>query len=751
MMFRHRYLGVLAGLLVWLLIGLHATGHLHLALIDRLDALIYDSSLRLTADGRRDERVVIVDIDERSLEEVGRWPWGRNKLAELVERIFADQHALLLAFDVLLTERESSAETKALDQLASSRLGQSLAFKSAFSELRSSLDGDARLARAIAKYPVVLAFHLTGVPGQSKGMLPPAVLVEDRSGSLEGVRSWPGYSASLQAFQQGAIGAGHINGVPDFDGVVRRVPLVVKAAGRYQEALSLAVARILAGGGRLEAESSESGESGEGGEVGLGAGGPVLEALRFASPAGPVRIPVDEQAQALVPYRGPSGAYTYVSAADVLAGRLPPGVLANRVVLLGTTAPGLVDLRVSPFEASHPGVEVHASLISGMLDGRVRGVPHYLAGAQLALICLVGLVMTFLARERSPRFVTLLAAGLAAGLAALYCYAWGDGLVFPIGAAISLLILLYAWNMGLGYFVEAYNRNAMARLFGQYVPPELVSEMSRDPDRYDMGGRSAELSILFADIRGFTALSEGMAAAELAAMMNAFFTAMAAIVREQRGTLDKYLGDAVMAFWGAPVSDARHATHSVMAALAMQQSVWELNRSFPTHGWPPLEIGIGVNSGLVTVGDMGSRDRRSYTVLGDAVNLAARLEKLTAYYGVGVLIGEATCAALVGVACREVDRVRVKGRSGAVTLYEPLGLEGDKRYASGAELTCWGEFLQLYRAREWDRAEPLLRQLIATAPEDGLYRRYLERVLDFRAEPPTPDWDGVWRFEREAG
>jgi adenylate cyclase len=741
---KRQSLRTLLGILVWAVLFGHSAGYYSIGLIDRMDAVAYDATLRLTAPGGIDDRVVIVDIDERSLEEVGRWPWRRDRLAELIDRIFDRHGALLLGLDVILAEPDESSGLAVLEGLAAGPLHADSGFQAALAAIRPRLDFDQRLADAIARHPVVLAYHLNGQgnahEGPARDAMPRSVLPADALGAAAALLpEWAGYKSSLPVFQQAALGAGHINGMPDFDGVVRRVPLLVKVAGQYQEALGLAMVRVLAANAAVRPLFS-SGTSAR----------TDLEGLILETPKGALRIPVDAEARALIPYRGAAGSFNYVSAADVLADRLLEGALRKRIVLLGTTAPGLVDLRVVPVGSAFPGVEIHANLVSGILGGRLKAMPGYVAGLQLVLLALIGLTMMALLPGRSPRRISQVTALLVASMVGLGVWMWHSlDIVLPLAAPLVLVALLYALNMIFGYFLEVHNRRSMARLFGQYVPPELVREMSRDPDRYGMEGRNAELSVLFADIRGFTALSEGMPPQELARMTNEFFSAMAAVVREHRGTLDKYLGDAVMAFWGAPVADAQHANHAVAAGLAMQARLAAINEIFPQRGWPRLAIGIGINTGDMTVGDMGSSDRRAYTVLGDPVNLAARLVDLTAYYGAAIVIGEATRRALDGVVCRELDRVTVQGRAGAVTLYEPLGPPAAIDPALEAELARWRDVLAWYRARQWEAAEEALRHLADRTPR-RLYGLYLERIARIRAESVLEDWDGVWHFGRRA-
>jgi adenylate cyclase len=317
--------------------------------------------------------------------------------------------------------------------------------------------------------------------------------------------------------------------------------------------------------------------------------------------------------------------------------------------------------------------------------------------------------------------------------------------VLPLAASVMLIATIYTMNMAYGYFVESRARRQLAGRFGEYVPPELVDRMARDPGKYDMEPKSAELTILFCDVRGFTGISESLKPDELREYINEYLTEMSIIIRSRyRGTLDKYIGDAIMAFWGAPVEDAEHARNAVLAALEMQKQCAPLNQRLAARGWPALQIGVGVNSGTVRVGDMGSRIRRAYTAMGDAVNVASRLEGRTKIYGVGILVGEATRARVKDVVFREIDRIKVKGKDEAITIYEPLGLEGD-----GGELQLWEAAVRAYRARAWDEAEVKLRDLQRMNGACELYRVYAQRVSEKRRSSPPPDWDGVSVFDEK--
>ena len=319
----------------------------------------------------------------------------------------------------------------------------------------------------------------------------------------------------------------------------------------------------------------------------------------------------------------------------------------------------------------------------------------------------------------------------------------------PIASATLAILMIYVFNAAWGFFWESNAKRQFTALFGQYVPPELVDEMAKNPEEYSMEGRNADMSVLFSDVRNFTTISEGLPPRELSALMNEYLGAMTLIIQKHRGTLDKYIGDAIMAFWGAPVANPLHAREAVMTALEMQRRLRSLGETFAAKGWPVLKIGIGINSGTMTVGDMGSSVRKSYTVMGDAVNLGARLEGITKEYGVGIAVGEKTRDACPDIVFRELDKVRVKGKASAVSIYEPLGTTESVTPERMEELANWSQALTRYREQSWAAAETILRDLQRKAPDDMLYRVYLERIAHLRELPPgNSEWDeGVTTFQ----
>ncbi|AXL50486.1 hypothetical protein DSC91_002722 [Paraburkholderia caffeinilytica] len=729
-----RWIASLAVLAV--LLG-HAAGFYRLLPVDVLDNLIYDARLRLTMPRTPDDRIVIVDIDERSLAEVGRWPWGRDRMAMLVDRLFG-AGASVVGFDIVMAEPDRSSGLASLEQLAAGGMRGDARYRAVLDGLRGQLDFDGRFAAALGGRPVVLGYYMSG-RGDAHGALPSPVLsAAVFAGHQGGVREAQGYAGNLPVFQQASTSAGFFNPVVDFDGNVRRVPLLIRHGDKVYESLSLAIVRLVLGEPVLVPDFGERGDKGD----------DPLDTLVLKTPRRTVRIPVDEHGAALVPYRGRDHSFPYVSAADVLTGKVPADLLAHRIVLVGTTAPGLLDMRSTPVGSVYPGVEIHANLVSGMLDGTLRHEPAYASAIQLVAMLVIGLLMIFGLPWQAPLRATAATIALlalaTAGDFALWTYGGG---VLPFAASILLIATLFVLNMSLGFFLESRHRRQFANLFGQYVPPELVEEMSREPGRYSMDGRRAELTVLFCDVRGFTTIAETLEPEDLARWMNEYLGAMTAVIRAQRGTLDKYIGDAIMAFWGAPVADPNHAQHAVLGALRMREALTLLNTALAQRGKPAIRVGIGINTGPMTVGDMGSDVRRAYTVMGDSVNLGARLEGISRHYGVDVVVGESTREQTEGIVYRELDRVRVKGKREAVAIYEPIA-EADRLPAVLAwELGQWDEALRYYRSGDWDAAEALLRPLVGAAPGSGLYALYLERIATARERACIEAWDGIHDFD----
>jgi adenylate cyclase len=650
---------------------LHALGVLHLGVLQRLDEIIYDMRLRITLPATHDDRVVVIDIDERSLAEVGRWPWPRDRVAQLVDTLFDQQGVTLLGFDTVFAEPDHSTGLSQLQRLAQGTLADPSGFAEGLQRLAPQLDHDARLARSLQGRPVVLGYYFTSDRGgRTSGVLPAPVLQpEDLKGRRPLATSWNGYGANIAPLANAAPRAGFFNAMADRDGVVRSLPLLAEHQGRYYESLALALFRQLVGSPRVE--------PGFASERMLSPAYKALASVRLVQGTTTLNIPVDGRAAVLVPYRGAGGpqggSFTYVSAVDVLRGQLPPGQLQGKIVLVGTTAPGLQDLRVTPVGGAYPGVETHANVISGLLDGRLAVRPDYAPGYELVMLVSSGLVLALGLPLLTAGWAVLLSLGVMAVLAGLNAGLYlGYGLVLPLASSLVMAALAYALNMSYGYFVESRAKRELALRFGTYVPPELVDKMLSQLDSYTMGAVTRDMTVMFCDIKGFTTLSEHMAPVQVQTLLNTVFSRLTQVIHAHGGTIDKYMGDCVMAFWGAPLEMPDHAHRAVSAALAMLKELGRVNAELRQQGLPAVGVGVGLSTGLMCVGDMGSDVRRSYTVVGDAVNLGARLEALSRVYDVDVVASEATRAAAPGFVWQAVDRLHLKGRAAAVTVFTPL-------------------------------------------------------------------------------
>jgi len=731
-----RFLGQLTLSLAFLLILLgHAGGLYNLYFIEKLDAALYDLKVRLFRPQGVDERIVIVDIDEKSLREVGRWPWPRAQTAKLTENLFGQYGVAAVGFDIVFAEPDQSSGLPVLQGLAHGALAGEPGFARLLERIRPGLDYDARLAHALGTGPAVLGYYFNFGDGAGQiGVLPPADMACDRL-RMAGVQALQatGHGANLAMLQASAAHAGFFNIQPDFDGVIRRQPMLIDYRGQCRAALPIELVRAGLGLGPIEVTMPS------------GAAAPVALSLDGMA------VPLDANAMALVPYRA-TPAFRYISATDVIHGRVPAAELEGRLVLVGATAPGIMDLRVVPGSKAFPGVEIHANMISGILDGTLKWESPWTRGWNLIAIASFGLLLAAWLPFAAPLGAAAAVIGLLGLVVGVDLYAWLMlNLSLPTVTLLCAIAGLFILNMSYGFFVEARSKLQITRLFGQYVPPELVDEMARDPARYSLRGQSREMTVLFSDIRDFTSISEGLEAADLAELLNVYLSAMTRVVQERRGTIDKYIGDAIMAFWGAPLSNDRHAHDAVLTALAMQRALQELNPRLQERGWPAMRIGVGVNTGRMSVGNMGSEFRMAYTVMADAVNLASRLEGLTKQYGVGVLCGEATRQACPELAFRLIDQVRVKGKQQPVAIYEPLGVASELPEETLQWTRQFEAALAEYRAQHWDAADAALRVLLKkhveyTEVADRPCEVYLERIEHFRHQPPPADWDGVFTY-----
>ena len=729
-------------LAVFLIFIVHTSGAVPYRLLTQVEALTYDMRTRLHLPGSGDPRVVIVDLDERTLAAEG-WPWPRNKWAQFVEVMFERHPPRVLGFDVNFSEPDRSSGAALLERLASQDMADLPGFAQRAAQIREQLDFDRQFAEAIRDKPVVLGFFFKSYvpdnePRITGGLCPPLIDKDSLRGLAVEFFSAEGYGGNLAAIQSASPLCGFFdNPAQDSDGVYRRVPMLQAFDGAAYPSLALAMVHAAVGSPGIELvfDPPEA------------RGSLNLEAVQIGS----LRVPVDEEVAAYVPYRGPYRTFTYVSATDLLNGRVDPELIRDSLVLVGTSAAGLLDLRTTPVGRAYAGVEVHANLVSGMLDQGVRQKAPYYSGIETTMLLLIALLVAGLFPRLSPLAGAGMALAIIAGVVAMALLLW-DGALFimPMGVPVVFTLAVFMTHLLYGYLIESRKARDISRMFGEYIPPELVAEMADRGGEISMEGESREMTVLFSDVRGFTTISEKLDARELSLLMNTFLTKMTGVIQKHRGTIDKYMGDAIMAFWGAPLQDSEHALNATRAGLEMVQALRELDAEFDQRGWPRLNIGVGLNSGKMSVGNMGSQFRRAYTVMGDAVNLGSRVEGLTKEYGVAIMCTEFARGLLPSDwAFRELDVVRVKGKSEPVAVFEPLGPKDSLDAGLRQDLARHRGAMKLYRAQSWEQAELEFYNLRNGARPHKVYELFLERIAYLRQHPPGSDWDGAFTFSHK--
>ena len=693
--------------------------------IQRAELLVYD--IRMTATlpdaAPAENQIVIVAIDDKSLKQQGRWPWPRGRLALMTDRLLKSG-AAVIGFDLIFAEPEENRIHQLLKEIGidNAKLRKQIA------ELTEDVNHDNIFARSLQGGDIVLGYTFHNDADGKSGLLPkPLGVVSDMESSM--ITNMRSYTGNLPLLQLAAKHGGFVAAVPDSDGILRRSPLLARYGDHVYGSLALEMARQFYQSDDVKIHMAKVGKR------------DAVESITLGS----ITIPTDGTGQVMIPFRGASPAFRYVSATDILTDHFDPDLFENKIVLVGITLPDYSDLVATPVQNVYPGVEVQASLLQGILDKRFPVEPSWARGANLAVILVTGLLLATVLAWLGPLLLLFIATVVSGTLIAANFWLWQSrGLVLQLVMPLELASVLAMFNLAFGFLNEARLRDRLKDMFGQYVPPPLVEQMMRRPDRFSTDGESQELTVLFADIRNFTSLSEGLSPNELKSLLNSFFTPMTRVIFENHGTIDKYVGDMIVAFWGAPLEDRLHAIHAVDAALAMLVEVDRLNPEFRARGLPDINIGIGLNTGIMNVGDMGSEFRRAYTVIGDAVNLASRLEGLTKYYGVGIVVGEDTYKYLDNILCRKLDRVRVKGKRTGVEVYQPICPIEQADESLLRELDSHHRALDLYWRKEWDAAREIFDQLHAQHPSMEVYKLYLQRIAVVKDRAFPEDWDGVY-------
>lgn len=696
-------------------------------LIQRLNALTYDMRVRVSPKAKPSEftPIYIVDIDEASLGQEGQWPWSRHKLASLIE-ILHQAGTAVITLDITFAEPEKNpvdAVVNALEQKTAETI-------QALDEIRDKLDGDQHLASIMSDKGVILGYLFHPMQSLVSGQIKATKINTDKPLEQLSSLTMQGYTANLPILIEAASQNGFFTIRPDDDGIVRKAALVLEHNKQLYSSLAVEAAKLYMGADQeaLQLKSETIGK---------------VQTITQAVLAGQ-HIRTDATGQILIPYLGPANTFPYISATDVLNKRPIPD-LTDAIVIIGTSALALADLRTTPLQTSYPGVEIQATLIHALLNPeQIPYTPEWQDGATIALLALLTLFMMLLFPMLRP--LALIVTGFILMLSVIGFNFWlwivpriNLDLILPLLLIIAISTTFILHRL-LG---EHKERQRIHDMFGQYVPVGHIDRMLTDSSDINMDGERREMSVLFSDIRSFTAISEHLTTQQLKQFLNVYLTPITAIIFNRQGTIDKYIGDLVMAFWGAPLDDPKHAENAVLAALAMREKTEAMQNEFLEIGIKQtVSAGIGIHTGEMNVGDMGSTYRRAYTVLGDAVNLGSRLESLTKQYGISILVSEDTMKQCPSVCFREIDYIRVKGRQKPVRVYEPMCLLDSLTLELKQCIVSHEEALNEYQSGNWQLASQLFTTLLERA-DNPLQHVYLKRMGSSDFQSP-PDWDGVY-------
>ncbi|BCA59540.1 CHASE2 domain-containing protein [Sphingomonas sp. HMP6] len=700
---------------------------------DRLGLLLFDRYQRAAPRAFEDAGVRIVDIDDESIRRLGQWPWPRTDVAALVRKLTA-AGASTVAFDVVFAEPDRTSPA-----LLAKRVGLEGGAAPIVAALAAMPDHDTAFAQTLQEAPSVLGYFLTR-EGSAAAMPPKAGMAVVGSPPSAGVPRFPNAIQPLAPLRDAASGGGFVSLIGDADGIIRKAPLIAFQGDQLMPALSLDALRTAQGAGSITVKSSDaSGEYGGEGEV------VSLKTGRF-------EVPTTHAGELWMYYTAPHPERV-VPAWKILTGQLSASEMerefSGRIVLIGTGAAGLRDLVATPVQDRELGVMVHAQAIEQMVLGKFLVRPDWAVGLERSLLLALGLILVLALPLIGAVRGAVLGAVLVGGVGYGSWYAFrADGFLLDPTYIVLGLSAVYAVETVWTYYREERQRAYIHRAFDRYLSPDMVKRIVDDPGQLELGGEEREMTVLFCDIRGFSRLSEQLDPQTIIRFLIAFLTPMCDVLLNRKATIDKFIGDAIVAFWNAPLDDPEQYANAARGSLAMVERLAALNRDCPPD-WPGnVQIGIGLNAGPCCVGNMGSAQRLSYSLIGDTVNLASRIEGLTKLFGVQIAIGSALAAHLPDFAVLPLGRVRVVGRAASETVFVLLG---DEALAQDAAYRAFaaghGVLFDAYHARDWAGAAALIEAGSDPAAGYGLAKLYdlmRDRIAGFAVDPPGADWEGVF-------
>ncbi len=687
-------------------------------LFSSFEKRIDDTYFKIRGKKPGDKNIIIVDIDEKSLKELGQWPWSRDKVAQIIKNL-TDYGAGIIGLDIVFAEKDNSSPKLVLKKLG-------LKYKNA-------PDYDAILADTISKSPTIAGYvFVLGDDGIKPGASPKnnMIVIEKNKGKSSYLIKAYRAILNIPILQQAAYSNGYFNTVPDSDGVVRSIPLFISYNDMPYPALTLEMFRIAMGVNKVFINYGKNG----------------IESIKI----GDEIIPTDRYGRMLINYKGPQKSYRYISAVDIYNKRVKKSDIEGKVVLIGTSAAGLLDLRSTPFDSAYPGVEAHANAIDNMLHQDFISRPSWAVGADIISIVLALFILFLVLLVPNAIFGFIALVVMDALVLVSHCY-----LMIHKGIMLNTIFPFLAINIFfligeiVNYFLESKQKEIIKKKFAAKVSPAVMNELIKNQDNNILEAKEEMITIFFSDIRGFTTISEKIGDAKsLIEVLNDYMTPMVDIITSHKGTVDKFIGDAIMAYWNAPMPVKNHADEALKASIEQIKKLREINNKTKTKRGVYIDIGIGLNSGLSVVGEMGSIGRSDYTCIGDAVNLASRSEGLCKPYGAKIVLTQFTKELLKedNYKIRELDVVRVKGKSEPVTVYECFGDDegiwieydkiSEKNYLIG---------LDYYRSGDVKKAKGIFEKLYSISPQK-IYHIYIERCI-YYIENPSESFEKIFTFK----
>ncbi|PIR00168.1 MAG: hypothetical protein COV66_08735 [Nitrospinae bacterium CG11_big_fil_rev_8_21_14_0_20_45_15] len=713
-------------------------------LVNMLESQLTDVRFKIRGYIEPGPEVAIVAIDEKSVDALGQWPLPREAMAKLVNKL-AELGVITIAFDVVFAESGTSSRKDALNMVSDSaaKLGiDKNILNTLLSEIEHIATPDEQFAEALQNSEAgIMGFffhdnldnlkHLSLEKIQSDLLeIAPTRYPNPEiapNADLNFLMEFKGVESSLPLLMENAISGGFLNIEPDADGTLRRFPLIAKAGGNYYAPLFLqALAHF------LEEPSPDFEASAYG-----------IKSVRL----GDLDIPVDLKAKFLINYYGPGRTFPHYSLIDVIEDRIPQELLDSRIVFIGATGKGLTDLRPTPFDGLSPGVEIHTTIVDNILHSRYLIEPVWYHSFTLVLLILFSLLLSLVLPRVNNLVGVLFALTLLLGYIYANQYIFNQGILTNVIYPSLQIVLVFSAIKAHDYFKQSSKTRFIQSAFGQYLSPEIIKKLIQDPDNLRLGGSEERLTAFFSDVASFSSFSEKMTPSELVDLLNEYLTAMSEIIIKYDGTIDKYEGDAIIAFFGAPVQTPEHATKACLASLEMQEKLVQMRIDWEARGKPEVQVRIGINTGQMVVGNMGSKMRMDYTIMGDSVNLASRLEGVNKIYGTQLMISQFTHEDVAeNVETRELDQIRVVGKNEPITIYEVLAPKGKLSPERTEGMNLFAEGLKLYRQQKFEEAVVLFKKVLEILPADGPAKAYIPRCEAYQKEPPPKDWDGVYQM-----